>query len=46
MLVEFDECVIVSTMGSVADDRYRLQYISVFPVPGFQKPWVSGTRSR
>src|SRR5450756_570610 len=46
MLVEFDECVIVSTMGSVADDGYRLLYISVSPVSGFQKPWVSGTYSR
>src|SRR5450756_70366 len=33
MLVQFDECVIVSTVGGVADDRCRLLYISVFPVP-------------
>jgi len=46
MLVEFDECVIVSIMGYIADDSYRLLYISVSPVPEFQKPWVSGTYSK
>ena len=45
-LAQFDECVIVSTVGNVADNRYRLQHISFFPVPGFQKPSVSGTHSR
>jgi hypothetical protein len=46
MLVQFDEYVIVSIMGYVQDDNYRLLYISVFPVPGFQKSWVPGTHSR
>jgi len=43
MLVEFDECGMVSAIDCVPDDSYRLLYISVSPVSGFQKPWVLGT---